>query len=195
MPSPENKPEIHASYLEPTAPPAKVKDEGNTVLVNRSESNVLFVRALQGDQSVVSIAISPNNDVHVVFPDGTTIFHPVKKQNELSPLPLQAETQTEPEKEKPVKLRGRIGIGVRVMDSPTGGKMAVTSFAEHPAALYGVIQILLNTNQKKIQSGGRWLHLMTTFPSSQIQQKDKNMILPAIVAPGKKLQKKERQKQ
>lgn len=132
MPNPENKPEIHASYLEPTDMPAKVQDDTNTVLVNRSESNVLFVRALHGEQSLVSIAISPENDVHVAFPDGTTIFHPAKKSNAPSPLPLQAETQPEPEKEKPVRLRGRIGIAVRVMDSPTGGKMAVTQFSEHP---------------------------------------------------------------
>ena len=131
MPNPENKPEIHASYLEPTHMPAKVEDETNTVLVNRNESNVLFVRALHGEQSLVSVAVSPDNDVHVVFPDGTTIFHPANKSND-SPLPLQVETQPEPEKEKPVKLRGRIGIPVRVMDSPTGGKMAVTQFSEHP---------------------------------------------------------------
>ena len=132
MPNPENTPEIHASYIEPTSLPAKVEDDRNTVLVNRNESGVLFVRALHGEQSLVSVAITPDNDVHVVFPDGTSIFHPANKPSDLSPLPLQVETQQKVEKEKPVKLRGRIGVAVRVMDSPTGGKMAVTSFGEHP---------------------------------------------------------------
>lgn len=103
MASPENKPEIHASYLEPTDMPAKVEDDTNTVYVNRSESNVLFVRALHGEQSIVSIAITPDNDVQVAFPDGTTIFHPAKKPPDPSPLPLQPETpqlEQKPAKEK-----------------------------------------------------------------------------------------------
>jgi hypothetical protein len=45
---------------------------------------------------------------------------------------LQEEAQPEPETENMAKLRGRIGIPVRVMESPTGGKMAVTQFSEHP---------------------------------------------------------------
>lgn len=97
MPSPENKPEIHASNIEATVMPGKVEDDRNTVLVNRSEGGVLFVRALHGEQSIVSVAITPDNDVHVAFTDGTTIFHPGKTPHEPSPLPLQAETAKEKE--------------------------------------------------------------------------------------------------
>ncbi len=43
-----------------------------------------------------------------------------------------AENVATPEPEKVIKLRGRFGIPFRVKSSPTGGTMAVSSFAEHP---------------------------------------------------------------
>lgn len=143
MPSPENKPEIHASYLAPTQMPAKIEDEINTVVVHRSESGVLFVRVLHGEQPLFSAAVTPDNTVNLIFQAGAVA-------SLATPLASQIETLPEPEKEKPVKLRGRIGIPVRVIDSPTGGKMAVTQFSEHPGrAMWSYSNTLAEKTEKQ----------------------------------------------
>src|SRR5579864_6878679 len=65
----------------------------------------------------------------VVFtytPPSTVLF-------EFNPATLpRSEPASTPETPKPVKLRGRIGTEIRRKPSPTGGEMAVFSFAEHP---------------------------------------------------------------
>jgi hypothetical protein len=67
--------------------------------------------------------------------------------------PTQPNQEITPEKEKPVKLRGRIGTEIRRKPSPTGGTMAVFSFAEHPNR---AIWSYSNTLEKKPEKDTVW---------------------------------------
>lgn len=82
-----------------------------------SETDTSFTARIAYGDEVVLFTYSPPGKVEVMF----------------NPAPLPTPEQAaEPEKPKTVKLRGRIGTEIRRKPSPTGGTMAVFSFAEHP---------------------------------------------------------------
>lgn len=95
------------------------------MLKDQEPHSPFTLRSVNETDTSITLEISHAAEV-VLFtytPPGKVVFefNPAKE-----PAPM---TET---KEKPVKLRGRIGTKVNEKDSPTGGKMAVFSFAEHP---------------------------------------------------------------
>jgi len=127
MPNQENRPEIHPSSLEPIPMPAKIADDTHTVLVYRNEKDILFVRVQHEETVIFTMAVTPENAVHLHVPAALTPVSP--DMQSLPPVTISPETK---EQEQPVMLRGRIGTEIRRLSSPTGGAMAVFSFAEHP---------------------------------------------------------------
>ncbi len=126
MPSPEDQPDILLPPVTPTALPARVEDKEHQVWVQKSESGVLFVRVARGERLLFSASVSEQADVQLLFADGRQVIFPAKTETTPDAPTLKPET------EKPVRLRGRFGLPFRIKDSPTGGTMALSSFAEHP---------------------------------------------------------------
>src|SRR5436309_14258784 len=68
MPNPEGEqPDMHANHLEPTALPARVEDDTHRVLVSKTDSGVLFVRARKGEQPLFSVAGHEIDSVQVLL--------------------------------------------------------------------------------------------------------------------------------
>src|SRR5712692_6710373 len=107
-----------------TITPLEETDTSITLRIGRGEKVVVFT-------------YSPPGRVTFEFNPPT--------QPDQKPLPEQ--------KEKPVKLRGRIGTEIRRKQSPTGGDMAVFSFAEHPNR---AIWSYSNTLEKKPEKDTIW---------------------------------------
>jgi hypothetical protein len=103
MPGPENKPEIiHASDIEPTELPVRVEDGKDTVIVHKNDSGTVFMRYWHEEQSVVSVAITPEQ-VHITLFNGGQLQFPRNTLNQPSPLPLQAETPQPEQEQQPAK--------------------------------------------------------------------------------------------
>jgi hypothetical protein len=104
-------------------------------------------RTVQETDTSITLEIAHGTEV-VLFtysPPGKVVF-------EFNPV-LQQEQEPTPEKQKPVKLRGRIGTDIRRKASPTGGYMAVFSFAEHPNR---AVWSYSNTLEKKPEKDTVW---------------------------------------
>jgi hypothetical protein len=102
-----------------------------------------IITPLEETATSITLRIGRGEEV-VVFtysPPGKVVF-------EFNPT-TQPEQEPTPDKEKPVKLRGRIGTEIRRKKSPTGGDMAVFSFAEHPnRAVWSYSNTLENKPEK-----------------------------------------------
>lgn len=85
------------------------------------------ITSLEETETSITLRISQGDEV-VLF----TYTPPGKVVIEINPATQPDKEPSPEEKEKPVKLRGRIGTEIRQKKSPTGGDMAVFSFAEHP---------------------------------------------------------------
>lgn len=121
-----------------------------------------------------------------------TYTSPNKVEFEINP---QHERLPAAEKEKPVRLRGRLGIPFRIKNSPTGGTMAVSSFAEHPNR--GAVWSYSNTFPEKPQkdtAGGRLLHLTNGWNFQSNLSLAKSSISPVLYTPGLKRQKTDKKR-
>lgn len=112
---------------------------------HKPQQPAFTTRTIQETDTSITLEVTHGTEV-VLFtytPPGKVVF-------EFNPATLPTpELAAALEKSKPVKLRGRIGTDIRRKPSPTGGQMAVFSFAEHPnRAVWSYSNTLPNKPEK-----------------------------------------------
>ncbi len=117
------------------------------MLKDQEPQTAFTTRIVSENDTSITLEISHAAEI-VLFtytPPGKVVF-------EFNPA-LQEQQEPTPEEPKPVKLRGRIGTKIHEKDSPTGGKMAVFSFGEHPDR---AVWSYSNTLEKKPEKDTVW---------------------------------------
>ena len=118
------------------------------MLKDQEPQSPFTTRTINETDTSITLEIAHGTEV-VLFtytPPGKVVF-------EFNPALQEQQEPTLETKEKPVKLRGRIGTKIHEKDSPTGGKMAVFSFGEHPDR---AVWSYSNTLEKKPEKDTVW---------------------------------------